>query len=116
MKILIVDDDLDVADTVKEALSNHDCTLAHDGRKASELLGVEDFDLVITDINMPSGGGERILMELKPKNDTPIFVYTGEQDNLDTYTKLGANAIFLKPGGIESLIDAVAELGSKQSR
>lgn len=112
MKILIVENQYDMAETIREHLSCYDCTIATNSKLASELLGTEVFDLVITDIDLgisqEKGGGERILSECSTKDPkTPAFVYTGQSHLKDDfYRDIGATAVFYKPG-IASLINAV---------
>jgi PAS domain S-box-containing protein len=53
-KVLIVDDDPLVAQTLRRALREHDVTTAANGRQALELLGAaQDFDVVVCDLMMP---------------------------------------------------------------
>ncbi len=53
-KVLIVDDDPLVAQTLRRALREHDVTTAANGRQALELLGsARDFDVVVCDLMMP---------------------------------------------------------------
>ena len=106
MKILIVDDNIDVAETIQAVLENCESTLAYSWKEASEILAKQTFDLVITDINMPSGGGERVLSEASAKN-IPTFVYTSSDKPDAYYQGLGAKAVFIKPDGIIGIIEAV---------
>ncbi len=106
MKVLIVDDHEDMAASIQAALENCECKLAFSAKQGSEILALERFDIVITDINMPNGGGERIIVEAKTKYNSSIYVYTGTEKADEIYQKLGAKAVFRKPY-IVDLVEAV---------
>ena len=110
MKILIVEDNPELAQVVALNLAPHDCTIAYDAKIASETLAKVNFDLVITDINLPSGGGERILNELSVK-DTPVIVFTGESPHrLKDFKLLGATTVVFKTSKIDTLLDEVEKI------
>ena len=106
MKILIVKDNIDIVESLQAAFEDHECKLAFSGKQGSEILALERFDIVITDINMPGGGGERIIVEARSKHNIPVFVYTGADKPEVLYENLGAKAVFRKPNAID-LIEAV---------
>lgn len=96
MEILIIEDHKDLAHVIAEQLDNHSCTLLHHGKEASELLAKRSFDLIITDISFPGGGGERILQEMSVRS-TPIFVFSScHQSEYGKLRELGALEIFTK--------------------
>lgn len=80
--ILVVDDDDDVRDAVVLALESGGYTVlrAADGTEALEVVGAHSdiVDLVITDLNMPKGGGEALIDELSAKHpNLPVVVVSG---------------------------------------
>jgi two-component system cell cycle sensor histidine kinase/response regulator CckA len=82
-KVLIVDDDIHVRNIVKEMLSlmEHSCKLAANGAEALIRTGEEDFDAVITDVQMPHMDGITLARELhKRKPSLPVMVMTGFAD------------------------------------
>lgn len=82
-KVLIVDDDMHVRNIVKEMLSlmEHSCQLAADGAEALSKTGKEDFDAVITDVQMPCMDGITLTRELHKRNPSlPVMVMTGFAD------------------------------------
>ena len=96
MRIFIVDDNPDVIDAIVDHFSVYECSCANDAKTASERLAKDNFDLVITDITMKGGGGERILMEMSCK-DTPVIVFTGKkEEEFSKYYKLGAEEVISK--------------------
>lgn len=113
MRILIVEDNPDFLEILQEQLSNHQITTATDARSGSELIALKEFDLVITDLNMPgTGGGERIIQEANNR-DYPVVVIT-VRDYLQTeyIKKLGAKKVFCKLGSISNLFDYVSQISA----
>jgi len=81
MRILVVEDDLDQRDLIKETLVDHfgvdTVTCAESGH---EVLGwdLEKFDVVLTDFNLPDISGMDFLKAVLSKCDRPVIVVTGE--------------------------------------
>jgi DNA-binding NtrC family response regulator len=79
-KILFVDDEREMLSTVKTYLSRGGYTVivTESGRKALELAKKEDFDIVITDLNMPELSGLELLKAIKKiHTETEVIVVTG---------------------------------------
>ena len=77
-KILIVDDEAVVAEICSRALENCRVTRASGGQQALALIEKTDFDLILTDINMPDMGGLELLRKIKERQPTqPVIVMTG---------------------------------------
>ena len=82
--ILVVDDEMIMRDLLTDFLEmfDYDVVTAHDGVMAWEILESSNeernFDLVITDINMPKMGGIELSAKIKEKNpNMPIVFMTG---------------------------------------
>ncbi len=79
-KLLIVDDDLAVCDTLAEALNEHgyDCTIETNGLKVISRLQTALFDGVLLDLVMPEIAGLDLLQRIKePFPDLPVIIITG---------------------------------------
>lgn len=79
MKILLVDDDdcnhLSFRLAVDE--TEHDIADAYSGLEALEMLEYRDFDLVVSDLNMPNGNGEWLLEQVKSLYpNLPVVIWT----------------------------------------
>ena len=79
--ILIVDDEPMVIRIVKLGLerAGHEVTSACNGSEALKLLREQDFDVLITDLNMPLMGGRELCQTFRaemPERDPLIFVVT----------------------------------------
>ena len=81
MRILVVEDDLDQRELIKETLVGHfgndTVTCAESGHKVLE-WDLEQFDVILTDYNLPDIGGLDFLAEILKRVDRPVIVVTGE--------------------------------------
>ncbi len=79
-KLLIVDDDIAVCNTLAETLNEHgyDCTIEPNGLKVLSRLQTELFDGVLLDLMMPEITGLELLHHIKePFPDLPVIIITG---------------------------------------
>ena len=111
-KVLLVDDERDVAEACATSLSlaGHEVTVAYDGAEALGIITKGPFDLVITDLRMPRLDGFtflRWIMSHKP--DTKVIVMTafGTPVVSDTAKRLGALHCLNKPVGRGRLVEMV---------
>ena len=114
--ILLVDDDADLLYAQGEFLrrTGHTVSTAANGNEAIALIKVDDFDLVITDINMPQKAGLETIAELRriaPKikiiATSGGTVSIGARDSLSMAQMFGAAFTLAKPVSGEALITAV---------
>src|SRR5260370_8267485 len=79
--ILIIDDDEQVRNLLKEILSEgNDCALAGSAEDALALLSTESFNLVISDINMGGISGLELVPRVLEKTpDTVVVMISGQQ-------------------------------------
>jgi DNA-binding response OmpR family regulator len=74
-RILIVDDDVDMLETLAWSLGEKlDVTVASGGKAALHELGAHDFDAIVLDLNMPDLGGEAVLEELSHRPAPPPVI------------------------------------------
>ena len=114
--ILVVDDEPDLRDLVQITLEGvgHKIVVAVNGRKASEVLLRQKFDLVITDVLMPERDGIELIGEIKTKYPaTRVVVMTAggqipREDYLLIARRMGAHALLEKPFTGGRLLEAVA--------
>ena len=79
-RILVVDDDGDIRQLVREALtrSGFEVDDAKDGAMAWDSLQISDYDLLITDNTMPKMTGLELLMKLRASRRVlPVIMATG---------------------------------------
>ena len=109
-KILIVEDDKSLCETIKIALEseNFEILAARDGQEGFQMGSQEKLDLIILDLILPSMTGFEICKKLREKGKkTPIIFLTGEKmEEIDKVMglELGADDYLLKPFGTRELI------------
>jgi two-component system OmpR family response regulator len=107
-RILVVDDEPGVRDMLTDALKlqGYAVSAAVDGFDAMRLLRESDFDLVVSDINMPKVDGFEMLERIRTIGDsTPVILLTarGEKADLARGFRTGADDYVTKPFGLEEL-------------
>jgi len=114
MKILVVDDDLDLAELVAYALrgAGYAVVTAHDGQAALETFHNENPDLVILDVNMPRLSGFEVLAKLRETTTVPVMMLTvrSSEDDQVRGLDLGAEDYMTKPFSPRTLLARVRAL------
>jgi len=110
-RILIVDDDDVIRETLFELLSqDHSCEMADTAEGALARLEAGPFDVVLTDISMPGLSGMELLkrvLQLYP--GTPVIVVSGlsDQEQAESLIEQGAFDYLLKPFRLEVVEESV---------
>jgi len=120
MKILIVDDDVELTKAVETALTSfdHDIQITNDPRDGLELIKEKKYDLIFLDLAMPEFSGVDIVNYLAKKGtikEKKIVIFTASAINdkqLKNLIDLGAHSALRKPVDIDALIDKIEEIGS----
>ena len=115
MKILVVDDEPDLLEQLRETLTNqrYDVDTADDGESALDKLFDNPYDLIILDIMLPVVDGLAILREIRKANiDTPVLMLTAKGDVEDKIKGLdyGADDYLAKPFAIAELMARIRSL------
>ncbi len=102
VSLLIIDDELMLAENLKEFLEAEAETIyiAINGQEGLEILERETIDCVISDVNMPIMGGLQLIEESRKRGlEMPFIFYTGHgDDNLKKKAaQLGAHDLVVKP-------------------
>jgi len=102
MKILIIEDEKDVATYVAKALKEHGYAVdvARDGRQGIEKATSQDYDLVVLDMMLPHADGWEVLGAIrKSGKDTRVLVLTALDSTSDKVRALdrGADDYLVKP-------------------
>lgn len=110
-KILIVDDDETIRDTLYELLTdNYLCQTADSAEKALARLEADNYDVVLTDISMPGLSGLELLGQVRQRFPTmPVIIISGigDQEHAQGLIKLGAFDFLLKPFSLDTVEKSV---------
>ncbi len=110
-KILIVDDEEDIAELISDVLSDEgfETCVRFNGEEALEIVEKETFDLIILDIMMPKMSGTEVCNQIRDKVDCPIIFVTAKNQLLDKLLgfEIGADDYITKPFTIEELVARV---------
>ncbi|NCC25325.1 MAG: PAS domain S-box protein [Deltaproteobacteria bacterium] len=114
LRILLTEDEPSNREPLARLLKNtgHTVAVANNGRQAVEMVGADDFDLVLMDIQMPVMNGveaTRAIREseaLGAKKDIPIIALTAYamKGDRDKFLKIGMDDYVSKPVMIEELL------------
>lgn len=102
MRILIVEDEMDLCDAIAEGLmiDGYAVDTCYDGKEAFDLITYEAYDLVVLDLNLPNMDGVDILTEVRKQNqDVKILILSARGSVSDKVLGLdiGANDYLVKP-------------------
>lgn len=109
MKILLIEDDVRVAELIKRGLDENEfqTDIAYDGISGKKMAVQHDFDLVITDIVLPKMDGLDLCKEIRYiKPDLPIIMLTalGTTDDKIEGFDAGADDYLVKPFEMRELL------------
>lgn len=108
MRILIVEDEIDLLESIEEGLKidGYAVDTSEDGIDGLELARINDYDLIILDLNLPSMDGIDILKEIRKEDKLiKILILTARSSIGDRVLglDLGANDYLVKPFHFEEL-------------
>jgi two-component system, OmpR family, response regulator len=108
MKILIVEDNLDLGIELKEYLSTsgYICKIVKNCETAFEEINSNDYDVILLDLGLPDGSGFDILKQIRKTNlkaAVVIITAQGELDNRINGLQLGADDYLTKPFALTEL-------------
>lgn len=115
-KILVVDDELIMRDLLTDffEMMDYEVTSAKDGSVAWEMLSGEEeanFDIVISDINMPKMGGIELFKNIREKYpEMPIILMTGYGIDKVRQDVEKAEGFLAKPFELDELLELVEKI------
>ncbi len=112
-QILIVDDEKDIRQLLREMLSceGHEVTEAANGADAMARLRAASFDVVVTDVRMPNMGGVELLRrvrEASPSTEVVIATAYAELETAIECMRAGAFDLLRKPFNLQELFSCVS--------
>ncbi len=115
MKILYLEDDINLSQTIEEFLIDEgfDVVSVYNGNDAQDTIYEQSFDLWILDVNVPGINGFKLLEELRDaKVNTPAIYTTSlsSMENLSTGYNSGADDYLKKPFALQELLFRIKAL------
>ena len=112
--ILIIEDDIDFAEIVRDMLEGYDyqVSIVNTCEAAYEILKTNQFHLILMDINLPDGTGFEVCKELRAVSSVPVIfasARTGEDDKI-TGLDIGGDDYLAKPYSLKELLARVNAL------
>ncbi len=102
MKILIVEDEIEMAQSISQSLTQEKYVVeqAYTLGAALEKIHIYDYDCILLDISLPGGSGLTVLKELQKINKTEGVIIISAKNSLDDKIEglnLGADDYLPKP-------------------
>lgn len=115
MKILIIEDEVEIATSIKNYLSSNDfiCESASSLKTAIEKIDLYSYDCILLDLMLTDGDGFKILELLKKQNKTDGVIIISAKDTLETKIEgltLGADDYLTKPFHLSELLVRIQAL------
>ena len=115
MRILVIEDERALCETIVRSLKRlaYSVDFCYDGNKANELLGIEKYDLVLLDLNLPGADGMTVLRTLRQTDrDTGVLILSARCEVADKVEGLdaGANDYLIKPFAFDELFARIRVL------
>lgn len=87
MKILVIEDELELQQTIKASLliEKYIVEVASDFYEAQEKISIYNYDCILLDIMLPNGNGMDILQELKKNGKSANVIVISAKNSLDDY-------------------------------
>ena len=119
MHFLVIEDERALCETIVRSLRRlaYSVDCCYDGEKALELLGVERYDLVLLDLNLPGKDGMTVLRTLRQTDrETRVLILSARSEVEDKVEGLdaGANDYLAKPFHLAELEARVRSLTGRQ--
>jgi DNA-binding response OmpR family regulator len=115
MKVLLLEDEIELAQSIKKYLSTHQliCENVSLISQAIQKISSYDYDCVILDLMLPDGNGLDVLKELKKMNKAEGIILLTAKDTLESKIEglqLGADDYLTKPFHLSELLVRIQAL------
>lgn len=102
MRLLIIEDNIELTNSMKKGLEkvNFQVDISNNGEDGTEKATVNEYDVILLDLNLPDGDGIDVLKDLRKKAiNTPIIIITARDAVSDLAIGLdnGADDYISKP-------------------
>ena len=116
-KILIVDDDENIAELVSLYLTKEcfDTMMVHDGERALVAFDTYKPNLILLDLMLPGIDGYQVCREIRTRSNTPIIMLSAKGEVFDKVLglELGADDYIMKPFDNDMIIDRIKRIKNR---
>lgn len=116
VKILIIDDEKDICEYLKELLEGegYEVVTALSVKEGLDHQLNTEFDLMIMDLQLPEIGGKEIIDLARARRpNLPIIILSGHVDSVDELMGLGATCVLHKPIEMNSILETIQKHSPK---
>lgn len=120
MKVLVVDDDKTTRKMISLILNSkgYEVVTAENGIEALQKLGIEDINLILTDMNMPYMDGIELVKQIRSsqeRSNIPIVMITTEADEEEKIKafEAGVDDYLVKPTTSEEISQSIKKILKK---
>ncbi len=108
-KILVVDDDQDIVDIVKQLLTSNgfEVYTHSSGANVSEIVKWNYPNLILLDIRLYGKLGTEICKEIKERYNIPVILFSADSEQGKEFEKCSADAFVQKPFDIKHLVNTI---------
>lgn len=100
-RILVVEDEANIAETIKIAIENesYSCYWTASGEAALEHLEIEFVSLIVLDVGLPDMSGFELLKRIRQSHNVPVIFLTARGEEIDRVVglEIGADDYITKP-------------------
>ena len=120
MDILLIDDELELRETLAEAIrdAGHSTCQVGDGRAAAALIAAKDFDVILCDVHLPDTDGLTLLRAIRkeaPLTDFMLMTAFADVGDAVAALKEGATDYLTKPFDLDELLHHLARIDAARS-
>ncbi|MSX92292.1 MAG: response regulator [Actinobacteria bacterium] len=114
MKILLVEDDRSIAESVVDGLTAEGHEVAHAATGAAA-LAAEGYDMVLLDLGLPDMDGRDVCRQIRQRSSAPIIMLTARTEEFDRVLglELGADDYVTKPFSFRELAARIRAVGRR---
>lgn len=118
MRILLIEDDIDLVKALVEALNDHGIIVdtCSDGESGSYIARTNNYDLLLVDNILPKKLGVNICKELRNLNDKTPIIFMSIQDDVSdriNFLESGADDFISKPFSINELVAKIKAIARR---
>ena len=117
LKILVVDDDVNIRNVIKEyaKFEGYEVEEAGNGMQAVEICKEKDFDIIIMDVMMPKLDGFSAIKEIRKTKNIPVLMLSARGEEYDKLFgfEVGIDDYVVKPFSPKEVMARVAAITSR---